>query len=765
MTQRYLPAVVGADPTRAIDATAGDETFELPAGFTPGRKLVVRRIDRSGNVVTVSAAGGNTLNGSVDGSITVPAGEEIEFERGDGGAWMTVGYGGGEAGDGVDDAELQAYVEAAVADLELGDASGLDVGTEAGTVAAGNDSRITGAAQRSANLSDLDNAGTARTSLGLAAAATMTPAQIAADTALTAAFTPLTQTSIAPWVASTAVTSGQLALSPDTRSLMRSNSARTTRSFWDNTEVSNWTVLQRGMFLNVRDFGAVGDGVTDDSAAFIACREALRTTERTSTWGTVTNNITRAVMYIPPGEYVITTAGALFNGSGGATTNGWSILGAGKDITRIRFNPTDPGGGGSAYLAINNNKYKWLHFSGITFSCTVANASFMSSVSNGGADGYHFERCRWEGTWRYGLHLTGSNTNSEITWTKCEMSGNYTAYLFIPASGASDQFLNYDFLQCSAALASGNLVDVALGGNVNFWGGAYTLYDATNPQRLMALRGGTHGSGVCRALMVGSRLELKTPMAQAVYCEWKQGNVSFIGVDMASQTFNQPATNITAEFAQSAGPGPNVVFDGCSLPGQHKYHIANATYQYARRIQYTNCDILQWNHAADFIVITADDTIFNRGSYPPIVFENCRNNAANSQRYNVDCTLNWEKNPGSSGRERILNFQDAYGAPTSTSTAIASLPLNAIITKVIFDRPAGSGYSGTSWSYTITDGDAATVATFAPGTAWNAGFHDEQEMYKPLTTDNKRTLTLAATGITSNDVNAKFVNILVYYIA
>jgi hypothetical protein len=50
---------------------------------------------------------------------------------------------------------------------QLGDAAILDTGTTAGTVAEGDDSRITGAAQKASNLSDVASPSTARANLGI----------------------------------------------------------------------------------------------------------------------------------------------------------------------------------------------------------------------------------------------------------------------------------------------------------------------------------------------------------------------------------------------------------------------------------------------------------------------------------------------------------------------------------------------------------------------------------------------------------------------
>ena len=74
----------------------------------------------------------------------------------------------------------------------------LPIGTAAGTVAAGNDSRITGAVQKTNNLSDLSSQSVARTNLGLGTAATLAAGAFDAAGTASSAITAAIGTTVAP---------------------------------------------------------------------------------------------------------------------------------------------------------------------------------------------------------------------------------------------------------------------------------------------------------------------------------------------------------------------------------------------------------------------------------------------------------------------------------------------------------------------------------------------------------------------------------------
>lgn len=106
-----------------------------------------------------------------DTAISAPgAGQLLEWN---GAAWTNANPPHG-TGDLVAANNLSDVADVPTSRMNLGlrGAALLDVGTASGTVAAGDDSRITGAVQRANNLSELTNITTARTNLGLGAAAT-----------------------------------------------------------------------------------------------------------------------------------------------------------------------------------------------------------------------------------------------------------------------------------------------------------------------------------------------------------------------------------------------------------------------------------------------------------------------------------------------------------------------------------------------------------------------------------------------------------------
>lgn len=153
-----------ATGSTAVDVTSGNVTLTVANNADDQARnalIVVTGTPGTPRIITLpNVAKVMTVANASNSSVTITAGAGLTVTLG-------VNHGGTIYTDGATNvAQLfpDANVSAPIGTIPI---ANLPVGTTTGTVAAGNDSRIVGAAQKSANLSDLTNIVVAQTSLGL----------------------------------------------------------------------------------------------------------------------------------------------------------------------------------------------------------------------------------------------------------------------------------------------------------------------------------------------------------------------------------------------------------------------------------------------------------------------------------------------------------------------------------------------------------------------------------------------------------------------
>ncbi|MGW1321475.1 glycosyl hydrolase family 28-related protein [Streptomyces antibioticus] len=358
--------------------------------------------------------------------------------------------------------------------------------------------------------------------------------------------------------------------------------------------------------INVADLGAVGDGRTDDSAAF-----ELAYTLAASR---VTGGVGRTVIEIPAGEFLITRPNALLDGAAPLRpANGLRYIGAGKRMTTIVFRPaTGPG----SYLCRNENIWSNIAFERIQFRSGTPGASFFSSYSTGQAQDYRFTECEWMGEWEYGLALDGTDTNSEMRWEACRVGGAYRrAFLYSGLSrrgqtdpNQQDQFLNYWFTDMKVEYEWGNFLEFPYGGSITCRGGSYIM-TGTRPENTPEYGTSStffrfpvpqHHDSVQRFHAQDIRFEVRNPDTRVIDCQWKSGTVHFSDCDDTGQAFKDFAPDLRAHRYTVGPRGPLIRYDSCQLVGRHEYRALEREAPAQTVARYDMC-LLRSHPEADFV--------------------------------------------------------------------------------------------------------------------------------------------------------------------
>jgi len=483
--------------------------------------------------------------------------------------------------------------------------------------------------------------------------------------------------------------------------------------------------------VSVLDFGADPTGVADSTAAFqnaVAYANSISLPVMTGN----SNRTGQLKILIPAGQYKITSPIIQSTDFANGITAGLIFEGVGNYLCTINYVPS-----GSSPLFYNNNKLLFVRFNGIRFYGTSASVDLIDSYSTGGPQDYRFVDCVFDGTWQYGIHLTGTNTNSEWAFEKCAFFGTWTNFLW---SETSDQFLNYWFHQCKY-WSSSSWLKFTLGGNIKISNCDVSGYAPGSSTYLFNLLGATHAGGVCSFVCHATRFELKNTNAHLIYSEWPQGNILFSGCDTESQSSFVSGLN-AATFVFTNVPGPVIKWVNCSLMGTHTYTSGGSgQYGYIPRISYDNCFITQFARPELFLLTTYG---VNSGGQPYVNFHNCRGNGATSTYETFDSDQNWAvATRGMTSRKIVRVGAASTNGPTSGSTESVQLPLNSVITKVWLNNPAGSTTNYGSYNFVIRTNEATpTVLGTASGSVLANGYAVTNDLFFICSSDTKRQINV-----------------------
>lgn len=352
--------------------------------------------------------------------------------------------------------------------------------------------------------------------------------------------------------------------------------------------------------VDVLAYGADPTGAKPSDTAFAnAAAEVLASFQPQP----ISGAIPKTVLLIPPGDYLLTKPDMLLpnvdGSAGGGVVDGIAIRGYGKRLSRIVYSPEAD----NTTLWTNNQRYKNVRISGLTFTGTNPTSSFnyaYSSAAYGVQDTWYTD-VEWRGDWTRGIGLDGpattSNLNSEMGWDHCQVGGSYSdAFLVMgmtPSASQQDQFLNYWFRDCKVEFSSGVFVKNRRGGSMNFTGGSYILTDAASTGTFFLLDGAatSRNDSVMRLYAEGVRFELRGAGHKVIDSSWYKGTITFVSCDDTALGFQSWAAGSLAHsyaFTLNGSRGPMVRYQDCSLMGYHQV-ATGTTATTAGKLLYDGC--------------------------------------------------------------------------------------------------------------------------------------------------------------------------------
>ncbi|AUR99472.1 pectin lyase fold/virulence factor [Vibrio phage 1.266.O._10N.286.52.F9] len=214
--------------------------------------------------------------------------------------------------------------------------------------------------------------------------------------------------------------------------------------------------------VSVKDFGAVGDGVTDDSDAIKDALDYAQSLSPDAGWKGQMPEIT-----FPKGVYVVAKGNHVFSDLRYARLR---VKGAGPRATVLKYTQTSASGEYMMNSTDQNTGY--CKFTGIGFLGNDNGGGwFFYSASNGNAQNWKFEDCEFRQFDRL-FNFDGSANDSENTWTDCKITTFDHASAEYIFRFSNQQAVNQRFFGTDIETFNCDLFHMVSGTSIKFFGGS-----------------------------------------------------------------------------------------------------------------------------------------------------------------------------------------------------------------------------------------------------------------------------------------------------
>lgn len=246
-----------------------------------------------------------------------------------------------------------------------------------------------------------------------------------------------------------------------------------------------------GAPVNVLDYGATGNGVTDDSDAIEAAILAAYNQ------ATLDTGLRRgAVVFFPKGQYRIAQSSKLFSSIpsavGGAASFHFFGEGANDSYSSnigasvLVFDP--PTSATTEYMINNNDKIAWSRFENLGF-VSANGGTFWNGPTGAGVQSFEFRSCGFR-LFTDIFNIGGGTNNSEWSFFQCKFN-NFSGKAFYLNN---EQAVNWRFYGCDAEVFSGILFEYNKGANVVWHSGS--IIPTASTARIVKVPSSASGIGI-----------------------------------------------------------------------------------------------------------------------------------------------------------------------------------------------------------------------------------------------------------------------------